>query len=95
MRLSVIIPVFNERATILEVLARVRSAGLPEGVTRELVVVDDASTDGTRELLQSQPPGSFRLLLHPVNQGKSKAVPDGHRSGGRGPPGHPGRRPGV
>lgn len=77
MHLSVIIPVFNERATILDVMERVRSAPLPEGVTRELVVVDDASTDGTRELLQEQPTGSFHLVLHPENKGKSRAVRTG------------------
>lgn len=75
--LSIIIPVFNERATISDLLERVLSAELPEGMTRELVVVDDASTDGTREYLQSLVPGLIRLFLHPMNGGKSKALRTG------------------
>ncbi|HRC86643.1 MAG TPA: glycosyltransferase, partial [Thermoanaerobaculia bacterium] len=51
-RLSVVIPVYNERQTVLELLARVARAPLPPGVELEMVVVDDGSKDGTRELLQ-------------------------------------------
>jgi len=77
MRLSIVIPVFNERATILDVLARVTSTLLPEGVSREVLVVDDASTDGTRELLEAQPSATFRLMVHPTNRGKSAALRTG------------------
>jgi len=77
MHLSVIIPVFNESATILDLLERVQSAQLPEGMTRELVVVDDASTDGTREILQNLAPGVICLLCHPANRGKSQALRTG------------------
>ncbi len=75
--LSVIIPVFNERATISKILERVLAATLPEGMTRELVVVDDASTDGTREFLQNLAPEINHLKLHPVNRGKSQALRTG------------------
>jgi glycosyltransferase involved in cell wall biosynthesis len=75
MKLSVVIPVFNERATIDEILRRVEAVGLAD----ELVVVDDCSTDGTRERLrelESAHP-SMRLLLHDSNQGKGAAVRTG------------------
>jgi glycosyltransferase involved in cell wall biosynthesis len=75
MKLSVVIPVFNERSTIDEILRRVEAVGLAD----ELVVVDDCSTDGTRarlhELEASHP--SMRLLLHDSNQGKGAAVRTG------------------
>jgi glycosyltransferase involved in cell wall biosynthesis len=66
--LSVLIPVFNERDTIEQALARVRELG-PEV---EIVVVDDASTDGTREILEAYP--GIVLVRHPVNQGKGMAI---------------------
>jgi glycosyltransferase involved in cell wall biosynthesis len=75
MKLSVVIPVFNERFTIDEILQRVENVGL----AGELIVVDDCSTDGTRKRLQeleaSHP--SMRLLLHESNQGKGAAVRTG------------------
>jgi glycosyltransferase involved in cell wall biosynthesis len=69
--LSVLMPVFNERATVEEMVGRV----LAVPVRKELIVVDDASTDGTREILQqlAQQKG-FTLLLHERNQGKGAAV---------------------
>jgi len=73
--LSVVIPVFNERATLLELLERV--AAVP--VDKEIIVVDDGSTDGTRELLASQVEGRERIkvLYHPANQGKGAAIRTG------------------
>lgn len=76
-RLSVVIPAYNERATIEEILQRVWNAPLPAGVELEIVVVDDGSTDGTRELLREktlagEPP--FRLIEQPINQGKGAAI---------------------
>jgi glycosyltransferase involved in cell wall biosynthesis len=52
MKLSVVIPVYNEKETLLEILERVRRVDLP----KEIIVVDDFSTDGTREVLQDLPP---------------------------------------
>jgi glycosyltransferase involved in cell wall biosynthesis len=75
MTLSVIIPVYNEQATIDEILRRVEAVGLVD----EIIVVDDCSTDGTRERLQeiqAQHP-NMRLLLHDSNQGKGAAVRTG------------------
>jgi glycosyltransferase involved in cell wall biosynthesis len=69
--LSVVMPVYNERATVEEIVERVLAVPL----RIELVAVDDASSDGTRELLQrlAQERG-FRLLLQERNQGKGAAV---------------------
>jgi glycosyltransferase involved in cell wall biosynthesis len=73
MKLSVIIPVYNERATIEEILKRV----LAVEMDLEVVVVDDASTDGTREYLQSLSPLQIKILLHPQNRGKGAAIRTG------------------
>ena len=69
--LSVVMPVFNERATIEEIIARV----LRVPIRIELIVVDDGSTDGTRDVLQAlQRERGFRLVLQPKNQGKGAAL---------------------
>jgi glycosyltransferase involved in cell wall biosynthesis len=80
MRLTVVIPAYNERATAEELLRRVARAPLPAGVDLEMIVVDDGSRDGTRELLadlerRADPP--FRLILHEVNRGKGAAIRTG------------------
>lgn len=71
--LSVVIPVYNERDTILEILRRVRAT--PH--RKEIVIVDDASTDGTRELLQQVTGPDVRVVLHERNQGKGAALRTG------------------
>lgn len=71
--LSVLIPAYNEMATIAKLLDRVRKSP----VDKEIIVVDDGSTDGTREWLLAQAErgdSRFRVLLHEKNQGKSAAV---------------------
>lgn len=72
--LSVIIPVFNEAKTIEQVVASVRATGLP----LEIVLVDDGSTDGTRDLLQrlaDEP--DCQVIMHGNNQGKGAALKTG------------------
>jgi glycosyltransferase involved in cell wall biosynthesis len=71
-RLSVLIPVFNERNTIETILERVHAAP----VRKEILCVDDCSTDGTRErLIELHAAGYIdRLILQPVNGGKGKAI---------------------
>jgi glycosyltransferase involved in cell wall biosynthesis len=72
-RLSVVIPVYNERATIEELLRRV--AAVP--IDKEIIVVDDGSTDGTREVLahlDGQAAGGLRVALQPANAGKGAAL---------------------
>ena len=73
--LSVVMPVYNEARTIVAVIERVLKT--PVDVAKEIIVVDDASTDGTRELLQSMPPGQIRLVFHDVNRGKGAAIRTG------------------
>ncbi|MDX6769816.1 MAG: glycosyltransferase family 2 protein [Elusimicrobiota bacterium] len=70
--LSVLIPVYNEKDTVLELLRRVEAVALPVG--RQVVLVDDASTDGTRELLRALAPGRAEVVFHEVNRGKGAAV---------------------
>ena len=69
--LSILIPVYNERATVLELLRRVEAVAIPLG--KEIVIVDDGSTDGTRELLKGL--GSrAKVILHERNRGKGAAL---------------------
>jgi len=76
-KLSVVIPVFNERATLKAILDRVRAAPVAP-FELEIVVVDDCSTDGSREILQEEArSGDLVLILHGENQGKGAAVRSG------------------
>jgi glycosyltransferase involved in cell wall biosynthesis len=71
MKLSVIMPVYNEKNTIAEIIRRVRKTGLAE----EIVVVDDGSQDGTREYLQTLAGDDLvRVIYHEHNRGKGAAV---------------------
>ena len=75
-KLSIIIPVYNERGTIKEILKRVSSAPLPEGLEREIIVVDDGSTDGSREIIASLA-NECRVILQEPNLGKGAAIRTG------------------
>jgi len=74
-RLSVVIPVYNEVGTIKEIVSRVQAVDLE----KEIIIVDDGSTDGTRELLQeiTLSHENVRVLYHDRNQGKGAALRTG------------------
>ena len=75
MKLSVLIPAHNEAATIEEVLRRIRA--VPLDVEREIVVVDDGSTDATPQILERLSGPDLRVLRHPKNRGKGAALRTG------------------
>lgn len=75
MLLSVVVPVYNEAPFIREVIDRVRRAELPPGLTREIVAVDDGSTDGTSLVLRElEERGHIRLVRSATNGGKGVAI---------------------
>ena len=73
--LSIVMPVYNEARTIAAVIDRVLKA--PADVAKEIVIVDDASTDGTRQMLQDLRAPEIRVIFHDVNQGKGAAIRTG------------------
>jgi glycosyltransferase involved in cell wall biosynthesis len=79
LKLSVIVPVYNERSTVATLLDQVRAVDL-QGIDKEIVVVDDFSTDGTRDILREQDGrGDIILRFLPRNMGKGAAVREGLR----------------
>ena len=77
MKLSVVIPCYNEVATIERIIDAVRASPWP---VKEIIVVDDCSTDGTRERLGELRARVDQVLLHAVNQGKGAALRTGIRA---------------
>jgi glycosyltransferase involved in cell wall biosynthesis len=74
-KLSVIVPVFDERNTVVEIVRRMRAVELP--VDLEIVIVDDGSTDGTRDVLRQLADSTVRVINHDVNRGKGSAIRSG------------------
>jgi glycosyltransferase involved in cell wall biosynthesis len=74
-RLSVVVPVFNERNTVIEIVRRMRRVELP--LELEIVIVDDGSSDGTRAILPQLEDSTVRVVLHPENRGKGAAIRTG------------------
>lgn len=82
MKVSIVIPCYNEKRTIDAILRRVRD--VPLTLEREIIVVDDCSNDGTREVLAAwQDKDGVRVIFHEVNRGKGAALRTGfaHASG--------------
>ena len=93
MRLSIIMPVYNERTTLEAIVRRVQAVDLtvdlngvnavpagPVTLEREIVIVDDGSTDGTRDILdqwRNDPPPDMQIIYHEQNQGKGAALRTG------------------
>ena len=73
MKLSVVIPVYNELATINEIYERVKSVD----INKEIILIDDYSTDGSREILQDLADDSTLILMHDRNRGKGAALRTG------------------
>jgi glycosyltransferase involved in cell wall biosynthesis len=76
-KLSVVVPVYNERNTLVEVVRRMRAVELPDTIDREIVVVDDGSSDGTRDVLRQLGDSTVRVVMHDNNRGKGAAVRTG------------------
>jgi glycosyltransferase involved in cell wall biosynthesis len=77
MKLSIIMPVYNERDTLREILAQVRAVEL-DGVDKEILAVDDGSTDGSDDILREEAEaGDMRAFFHGENRGKGSAVRTG------------------
>ena len=74
-KLSVIVPVFDERNTVVEIVRRMRAVELP--VDLEIVIVDDGSTDGTGDVLRQLADSTVRVVLHEHNKGKGAAIRTG------------------
>jgi glycosyltransferase involved in cell wall biosynthesis len=78
MKLSIIIPCYNEKDTIREIVQAVRAAPVAE---KEIIIVDDYSTDGTRDILQSEiVPLVEKVIFHDANKGKGAALSTGIRA---------------
>ena len=73
MKVSVVMPVYNERETILKILDAVKAVPIP----KEIVIVDDCSKDGTRDILKTVDEPGVRVFYHDVNQGKGAALKTG------------------
>jgi glycosyltransferase involved in cell wall biosynthesis len=73
MKLSIIVPVYNERNTVQELLRRVRAVDLGE-IAKEIIIVDDGSTDGTGDILRLEEDSSTKVLRREKNRGKGAAV---------------------
>lgn len=75
-KLSIIIPVYNEEKTILEVINRVKKVKL-KNIKKEIIIVDDFSTDNTKKILTKLKEGSLKIFFHNENQGKGAAIRTG------------------
>lgn len=74
-KLSIIMPVFNERNTVVEAIRRSRSVEIP--IEREIIVVDDGSDDGTSQIVSQLQDSTVRVVRHEANRGKGAAIRTG------------------
>lgn len=78
MLLSIIIPCYNEKNTIEEILTRIEQVNFPQDISKEIIIVDDGSTDGTKEILEKLEK-KYQVVFHKHNQGKGAAIRTGLR----------------
>ena len=77
MKLSIIVPAYNEESTIEELISKVRAASLPEGISREIVIVNDGSKDRTADILSRL---ADIIIVHQSHQGKTAALLTGFKN---------------
>lgn len=78
MKLSIVVPVYNEENTLEEIIGHINSVELPDGIERELILVNDCSKDGTKQIIEEKLQGKFaQVIHHPVNMGKGAALRTG------------------
>jgi len=75
MKLSIVIPVFNERDTIEELIRRVQNVEV--GLEKEIIIVDDGSEDGTHQILENLNHPNIKIFFHTINQGKGASLQTG------------------
>lgn len=78
--LSIIIPVYNEKKTILDLLKKVQSVNIVDNISKEIIIVDDGSVDGTRDILNSLDKEKYKIIFHEKNSGKGTAIRTGLRA---------------
>ena len=84
MKISIVIPVYNEEKTLIDIIGKVRNAPLGPGIAdRELIIIDDCSVDGTRAILKTIADPMIKVVYHEKNCGKGAALRTGfaHCSG--------------
>lgn len=77
-KISIVIPIYNEKETLRDIVKAVEEAALPDGLEREIILVDDCSADGTTKLLEGME-GKYKVLYHEKNQGKGAALRTGFK----------------
>ncbi len=75
--LSIIIPAYNEEATLLSLLELVNNVNLINNISKEIIIVDDGSTDSTRSILSKLNPNKYKVVFHEKNSGKGRAIRTG------------------
>ena len=80
MKLSIIIPTYNEEKYIASIICQVQAVLLPSGIDKEIIVIDDCSTDGTyQQLAQFKGDPSVQIIRHPKNMGKTAGIVSGFK----------------
>ena len=78
MKLSIVIPCYNEKDTIENIVSVVKKVNLGD-VEKEIIIVDDCSKDGTREILETLKDNDVKVILHEKNKGKGGALKTGYQ----------------